>query len=113
MLTAWINNHRDQTGMETPEDPLGCRYMGTENARRIARELHERGELKRTKDEEHYRKMHTWRTLPAAYEVVEDPVPTLGYRIRQAFGEPDGASRRNRHHRRSCIPHQEQRANTK
>lgn len=100
VLTEWINTHRAELGMESPGDPLGCRYMHLANVRRITRELYDRGELKKAQDEEHYRKMHTWRTLPAAYVPVANPVPTLAYQMRQAFGEEPRSSRRTaRRHR--------------
>jgi len=105
MLTTWINTHRAELGMESPEDPLGCRYMHIENARRITRELHERGELKKTKDEEHYRRMHQWRTLPAAYMVEEDLRFKLAYQVRRAFDEKSCSSRRSaRRHRHRAGP---------
>ena len=105
VLTEWINTHRAELGMESPGDPLGCRYMHLANVRRITRELYDRGELKKTEDEEHYRRWPTWRTLPAAYVPAANPVPTLAYQMRQAFGEEPRSSRRTvRRHRHRGRP---------
>jgi len=93
-LVRWISTRRAELGFESPEDPLGCRYMSIENARRITRELEERGELVKTRETEHYRKMHRWKTLPAAYVIAERPEPTLNYLMKQAFGKELRPARR-------------------
>ena len=65
-IARWVNEHREMLGLQ------GRRYLSADNAGRIRRMLFERGDLLLVMKEEHYRKMHKWRTLAGAYEPAPD-----------------------------------------
>jgi hypothetical protein len=69
----WVNDRHEELF------PAGSKYMSESNFDRIRREMVKAGELVVTREPETYRKMHTCRTIAAAYR----PATPAEYRDRQ------------------------------